>query len=156
MADWHDTAKRALSILDGDTSDAGVRTVNIVNHVLDENNCDDYISKDFFNVQQTAGGLPDTVTMDRAATTAAFTNVTAITWWIADRVGVTLRGPRKNRAGAVREWHRREVLRLQWNRGDARRSVHDLSAFPAECARFRRQQNLMGRKCIDDRLDRRP
>jgi hypothetical protein len=65
MADWHDTAKRALSILDGDTSDAGVRTVNIVNHVLDENNRDDYISKDFFNVQQTAGGLPDTVTMDQ-------------------------------------------------------------------------------------------
>jgi hypothetical protein len=42
MADWCDTAKLALSILDGDTSDAGVLTINVVNHVLDENNRDDY------------------------------------------------------------------------------------------------------------------
>jgi hypothetical protein len=63
MAEWHATAARALTLLDGDTSDAGVRTQNIVNHILDESHRDDYISKDFFNVQQTAGGLPPGVTM---------------------------------------------------------------------------------------------
>ena len=63
MVDWHQTASRALTLLDGDTSDAGVRTRNIVNHVLDESHRDDFISKDFFNVQQTAGGLPPGVTM---------------------------------------------------------------------------------------------
>lgn len=63
MVDWHQTASRALTLLDGDTSDAGVRTRNIVNHVLDKSHRDDFISKDFFNVQQTAGGLPPGVTM---------------------------------------------------------------------------------------------
>lgn len=63
MADWQQTASRALTLLDGDTSDSGVRTRNIVNHVLDETHRDDFISKDFFNVQQTAGGLPPGVTM---------------------------------------------------------------------------------------------
>jgi hypothetical protein len=64
MADWRESAKRALSLLDGDTSDEGSRTKCMINHVLDENHSDGYISKDFFNVQQTAGGLPDTITMD--------------------------------------------------------------------------------------------
>ena len=65
MADWHDVANRALILLQSDSSDAGSRTTCIVNHVLNENNQDSYISKDFFNVQQTAGGLPDTVTMQQ-------------------------------------------------------------------------------------------
>lgn len=64
MADFQATATRALALLDGDTSDAGQRTQCIVNHVLDESLRDDYISKDFFNVQQTAGGLPPGVSMD--------------------------------------------------------------------------------------------
>jgi hypothetical protein len=63
MADFQVTAARALALLDGDTSDAGVRTRNIVNHILDEAHRDDYISKDFFNIQQTAGGLPKGMTM---------------------------------------------------------------------------------------------
>jgi hypothetical protein len=63
MADWQATAARALTLLNGDTSDAGGRTQCIVNHILDQSLRDDYISKDFFNVQQTAGGLPPGVTM---------------------------------------------------------------------------------------------
>jgi hypothetical protein len=51
MADWHDAANRALTLLQSDSSDAGTRTTCIINHVLDENNLDSYISKDFFNVQ---------------------------------------------------------------------------------------------------------
>ncbi len=65
MADWHDVAKRALTLLDGDTSDEGKRTQCMINHILDESHSDGYISKDFYNVQQTAGGLPDTLTMDQ-------------------------------------------------------------------------------------------
>jgi hypothetical protein len=63
MANWRATAARAQTLLNGDTSDAGLRTQAIIGHVLDEQLHDDYISKDFFNVQQTAGGLPDGVTM---------------------------------------------------------------------------------------------
>jgi hypothetical protein len=65
MADWHDVAKRALTLLNGDTSDEGKRTQCMINHILDESLGDGYISKDFYNVQQTAGGLPDTLTMDQ-------------------------------------------------------------------------------------------
>jgi hypothetical protein len=32
--------------------------------VLDESNSDEYISKDFYNVQQTAGGLPENMTFE--------------------------------------------------------------------------------------------
>jgi hypothetical protein len=63
MADWHESAKRALTLLDCDISEEGKRTQCMINHILDESLGDGYISKDFFNVQQTAGGLPDTVTM---------------------------------------------------------------------------------------------
>jgi hypothetical protein len=65
MVDWHDSAKRALTMLDGDTSDEGSRTKCMINHILDESHGDGYISKDFYNVQQTAGGLPDTLTMEQ-------------------------------------------------------------------------------------------
>ena len=65
MADWHESANRALSLLDNDGSDEAKRTKCMINHVLDESHNDGYISKDFFNVQQTAGGLPDGVTMDQ-------------------------------------------------------------------------------------------
>jgi hypothetical protein len=65
MADWRESAARALSLLDGDPSDEATRTRCMINHVLDEGQGDGYISKDFFNVQQTAGGLPDTLTMDQ-------------------------------------------------------------------------------------------
>jgi len=54
-----------MSVLSGDSSDTATRTVSILNHVLDESKSDMYISKDFFNVQQTAGGLPPGVTMDQ-------------------------------------------------------------------------------------------
>jgi hypothetical protein len=65
MADWKATAARGLTLLDGDTSDAAVRTRAIISHILDESLHDDYISKDFFYVQQTAGGLPDGVSMSQ-------------------------------------------------------------------------------------------
>ena len=81
MADWHDTANRALNILSNDSSDEAIRTAAIINHVLDDNNADDYISKDFYNVQQTAGGLPDTITMDQY--------LTAITGHVRDDFGYT-------------------------------------------------------------------
>lgn len=65
MSDWHDSANRALTLLDGDSSAEAGRTRCMINHVLDESLDDSYISKDFYNVQQTAGGLPPTVTMDQ-------------------------------------------------------------------------------------------
>lgn len=65
MADWRESANRALSLLEGDASDESRRTKCMINHVLDESHNDGYVSKDFFNVQQTAGGLPDGITMDQ-------------------------------------------------------------------------------------------
>lgn len=64
---WQDRAQRALGVLDG-TGDgdggAAERSRRIFNHILNESNRDDYISHDFFNVQQTAGGLPEGVSFD--------------------------------------------------------------------------------------------
>ena len=51
-------------MFEGSSDDNEDRSRQIFNHVLDESNRDDYISHDFFNVQQTAGGLPDGVTFD--------------------------------------------------------------------------------------------
>jgi hypothetical protein len=51
-------------MLEGTTDDNEDRTWQILNHVLDESKRDDYISRDFFNVRQTAGGLPDGLTFD--------------------------------------------------------------------------------------------
>lgn len=65
MGDWHDAANRGISLLSGDSSEEATRTVCLLNHVLNENNSDVYISKDFFNVQQTAGGLPEGVSFDQ-------------------------------------------------------------------------------------------
>ena len=65
MADWRESANRALSLLDSDNSDESSRTRCMMNHILDESHGDGYISKDFFNVQQTAGGLPDSMTMEQ-------------------------------------------------------------------------------------------
>ena len=62
MADWHDTANRALALLDD--SDAAVRTKCMMTHILDEGHDDSFIS-DFFNVQQTAGGLPPNITTEQ-------------------------------------------------------------------------------------------
>ena len=65
MPDWRDTANRAVTFLESDTSVEATRTKCMLNHILDETHNDSYISKDFFNVQQTAGGLPDGVTIDQ-------------------------------------------------------------------------------------------
>src|SRR5262249_24185227 len=65
MADWRDRAERAKELLQDDASDEATRTKCMLDHVENEENRDDYISKDFFNVQQTAGGLPDTMTFDQ-------------------------------------------------------------------------------------------
>lgn len=64
MATWQDRANRGLVLFEASASEEGDRTFQIFNHVLDENNFDDFISKDFFNVQQTAGGLPPGVSFD--------------------------------------------------------------------------------------------
>jgi hypothetical protein len=61
---WQDQANRALTMFQGSADDHEAHSSQIFNHVLDESNRDDYISHDFFNVQQTAGGLPDGVTFD--------------------------------------------------------------------------------------------
>jgi hypothetical protein len=61
---WQDQANRALTMLQGSSDDHEAHSWRIFNHVLDESNRDDYISHDFFNVRQTAGGLPDEVTFD--------------------------------------------------------------------------------------------
>ncbi len=65
MATWQDRAQRGLSLFEGTGSEEGDRTWQICNHVLDESNLDDYISRDFFNVQQTAGGLPEGVSFEQ-------------------------------------------------------------------------------------------
>jgi hypothetical protein len=62
---WQDRAARALRVLEGDSSGNGDHSRQIFNHVLNESNRDDYISRDFFNVQQTAGGLPEGVSFDQ-------------------------------------------------------------------------------------------
>ncbi len=61
---WQDQANRALTMFQESTDDHEAHSWQIFNHVLDEPNRDDYISQDFFNVQQTAGGLSDGVTFD--------------------------------------------------------------------------------------------
>jgi hypothetical protein len=58
MANWQARAQRGLRLFEGSGNDEGDRTWQILNHILDESHRDDYISRDFFNVQQTAGGLP--------------------------------------------------------------------------------------------------
>jgi hypothetical protein len=64
MGDWQDAANRGVALLSSDQSGEATRTVSILRHVL--NGADDtYISKDFFNVQQTAGGLPDGMSLDQ-------------------------------------------------------------------------------------------
>lgn len=65
MADGRESAKPALALLDGASSDEGSRTKVRITHVLDESHSDGSSSKDVFNVPQTAGGLPDTITMDQ-------------------------------------------------------------------------------------------
>jgi hypothetical protein len=61
---WRERANRALAILEGSGDDAGDRSWQIFNHILDDNNRDDYVSRDFYNVQQVAGGLPEGVSFD--------------------------------------------------------------------------------------------
>jgi hypothetical protein len=61
---WQERAQRALRVLDGDPDGNAERSRRIYNHVLNESNRDEYISRDFFNVQQTAGGLPEGMTFD--------------------------------------------------------------------------------------------
>jgi hypothetical protein len=64
MAEWLETANRGLSLLSGDPAEAATRTRCFIEHIKSEGNRDDYISRDFFNVQQTAGGLPDGLTFE--------------------------------------------------------------------------------------------
>jgi hypothetical protein len=62
---WYDRASRGLTLFEASGSDEGDRTWQILNHVLDETHGDGYISRDFFNVQQTAGGLPPSLTYEQ-------------------------------------------------------------------------------------------
>jgi hypothetical protein len=64
MATWQDRAQRGLTLFEAAGTGEGDRTWQIFNHILDESKLDDYISRDFFNVQQTAGGLPDGVSFE--------------------------------------------------------------------------------------------
>ena len=65
MAIWQDRANRALALFEGSTSEEDDRTWQIFNHILDDGNFDAYISRDFFNVQQTAGGLPEGISFEQ-------------------------------------------------------------------------------------------
>ncbi len=62
MGDWQVAANRGLSLLANDGSDASTRTQCILNKVLGGGN-DSYIG-DKYNVQQTAGGLPDGTSLE--------------------------------------------------------------------------------------------
>src|SRR5438046_11629 len=62
---WQDRANRCISLLDASNSDEEARTISLLTKVVDEGNRDEYISADFYNVQQTAGGLPDGVTFEQ-------------------------------------------------------------------------------------------
>jgi hypothetical protein len=64
MMSWQDRAKRGLLMFEGDPDQNADRSWQIFNHVLEESNRDDYLSRDFYNIQQTAGGLPDGVSFD--------------------------------------------------------------------------------------------
>jgi hypothetical protein len=63
--DWRGRAKRALTVLQNDSSGEATRTKCMFNHILEESHSDSYISKDFYNVQQTAGGLPANMSMEQ-------------------------------------------------------------------------------------------
>jgi hypothetical protein len=65
MVNWQDRAHRGLTLFEGAGSAEGDRTWQIFNHILDESKLDDYISRDFFNVQQTAGGLPEGMSLEQ-------------------------------------------------------------------------------------------
>jgi hypothetical protein len=65
MATWQDRAERGLALFESDGSVEGDRTWQLFNHVLDEEHRDEYISRDFFNVQQTAGGLPPELSFEQ-------------------------------------------------------------------------------------------
>jgi hypothetical protein len=49
-------------MFEGSADEFEDRTWQLMNHILDETHDDSYISRDFYNVQQTAGGLPENVT----------------------------------------------------------------------------------------------
>ncbi|HEV8632061.1 MAG TPA: hypothetical protein VGV61_17230 [Thermoanaerobaculia bacterium] len=61
--EWRETADRAISLLDS-SDDADARIICMLNKVKDDATDDRYIS-DYYNVQQTAGGLPENVTFER-------------------------------------------------------------------------------------------
>jgi hypothetical protein len=58
--DWRETADRALGLLDG-SDDA--RTICMLKKIKDDGTDDRFVS-DYYNVQQTAGGLPEDVSFD--------------------------------------------------------------------------------------------
>ena len=64
MSTWHNRAYRILNLFEADPTDEGDRTWQIMNHILDEACDDSYVSRDFYNIQQTAGGLPEGVSFD--------------------------------------------------------------------------------------------
>lgn len=55
---WKERAERGLFLFEASASDEGDRTWQIFNHILEESNSDEYISRDYPSVWQTAGGLP--------------------------------------------------------------------------------------------------
>lgn len=65
MGTWQERAQRGLVLLEGSAVDEEDRTWQIFNHILEESNSDSYISRDYYNVQQTAGGLPPEVSMEQ-------------------------------------------------------------------------------------------
>ena len=62
--DWLSRAQRCVSLLDP-SDDSQTVTICMLNKIQDPDVSDLYISNDFYNVQQTAGGLPDTMTFQQ-------------------------------------------------------------------------------------------
>jgi hypothetical protein len=71
MGDWRGTAERGWTFLHGEASDEESRTRCLIEHIKNEGNRDDYISKDFFNVLQTSSGRQRMIVRMQAVALAA-------------------------------------------------------------------------------------
>jgi hypothetical protein len=60
---WQTRVQRGLALLDSSQPDQA-RTLCMLNKILDTSTRDDFLN-DYFNIQQTAGGLPDSFPFDQ-------------------------------------------------------------------------------------------
>src|SRR5271165_3715829 len=60
---WRQRIQRGLPLLDSSQPDQA-RTICMLSKILDDSARDDFLN-DYYNIQQTAGGLPDTVPFEQ-------------------------------------------------------------------------------------------